>query len=59
MAADTAERERQDADLQHHLSECVECWEDLAEQEEWWGIDMRLPEHPEFTTDEARRAHDR
>lgn len=43
--------------LQAHLSECVECWEAMAAYEEEFGMDYGLPEHPEMTSEEARRAH--
>lgn len=46
-----------DEQFQAHLAGCVECWENLVEMEERHGIDLRLPERPEFTTDAARDDH--
>ncbi len=57
--ADMADADRlaDDAALQRHLAECVECWELLAEWEAENQTDLHLPEHPEFTTEAAKEAH--
>lgn len=57
MSAHLPELRAQDEQLQRHLSECVECWESLAEQEERNGIDLGLPCHPEVTSPEAAALH--